>query len=168
MSRDYAAIYTSIWSDPDWRALTRHQQHCYWMLVSQPKLSPCGVLDYIPGRMANLASDLTRVEVERVVSDLCMTRPRPFLVHDEETSELLVRSFVRHDSLIKGERPAKAIAKDFSAIISGTIRQAVVDELRAHRKTHPGLKGWGGIAEQDADLMALLEQPTRPDLRAAS
>lgn len=165
MARDYAALYTIVWADRDWRALTVAQQHGYWLLLTQPKVSPCGVLDFIPGRLANLASDLSRRHVESVVDDLCNTRPRPYLVFDSDTCELLLRSFVRWDSLIKAERPAKAIAKDFDAITSDAIRQAVLDELRAHRKARPALKGWLGIKDQNPDLMGLIEAPSRPLLK---
>lgn len=166
MARDYAALYTTVWTDRDWRSLTVAQQHGYWLLLTQPKVSPCGVLDFIPGRLANLAADMSRGRIESVVDDLCKTQPRPYLVLDGETYELLLRSFVRWDSLIKSERPAKAIAKDWDAISSDTIRQAVLDELRAHRRALPDLKGWLGIKDQNPDLMRLIEDPAKTLLKA--
>lgn len=167
MARDYAAIYTAIWADPHWRGLTPRLQHGYWLLLTQPRLSPCGVLDFIPRRFASLADGLTSGEVEAIVRDLESSAPRPWVIHDESTAELLVRSFVRHDGLIKGERPAKAIAKDFESISSTHIRQVIVDELRRHKKAHPQLKGWVGIAAESPQLMALLESPERPKLEVA-
>lgn len=166
MSRDYAAIFTSVWNNPDWRALDTRLQHGYWMFLTQARLSPCGVLDFIPKRFAGMAHGLTSDEVERLVRDLVATKPKPFLVVDDSTAELLVRTYVRWDGLIKAHRPAKAIAKDFDSITSPVIRQAVLDELRRLHVEHPEYKGWVGIDEESADLMGLIQAPGRPKLEA--
>lgn len=167
MARDYAAIHVSIWSDDHWRDLPARLQHGYWLLLTQPRLSPCGVLDFIPRRFAAMASGLTVSDVESLVRDLESASPRPWVVHDESTAELLIRSYVRHDGLITGARPAKAIAKDFDSVSSPHIRQVIVDELRRHRRDAPKLKGWDGIAEESPQLMALLDAPERPKLEVA-
>lgn len=168
MARDYAAIYTSVWSDPDWRKLPIRLQHGYWLLLTQPRLSPCGVLDYIPRRLSGMAADLAVGDVNALVRDLQSLVPRPWVVLDESTAELLVRSYVRHDGLITGSRPAKAIAKDFDSISSSHIRQAIVDELRRHRRDLPKLKGWEGIGEESPELMALIDADERPKLEVVS
>ena len=165
MARDYAAIYTSVWGDPDWRTLTPRLQHGYWLLLTQARLSPCGVIDFIPARFAGLAAGMGRAEVEEVARELCAAKPRPWLVHDEDTAELLVRSFVRHDQLMKLGRPAKSIAKDWQAITSSTIRQAVVVELRRLREKAPKLAGWKGLAEESQSLMDLIDAAEAPTLR---
>lgn len=166
MARDYAAIYTNVWSDPDWRSLTPRLQHGYWLLLTQPRLSPCGVLDFIPGRYANLAAGMNRNAIERLVDDLRHTKPRPYVVMDDDTCELLLRSFVRWDGLMAGPKSSKAVAKDFAAIESDLIRQAVIDELRALHQERPKSPGWTGIREQDPILMDLVEAPERPILKA--
>lgn len=168
MARDYAAIYTAVWADPDWRSLTPRLQHGYWLILTQPRLSPCGVLDFIPRRFASLADGLTIGEVEAVVVDLESASPKPWVLHDPDTAELLVRSYVRHDGLITGARPAKAIAKDFESISSPHLRQTIVDELRRLRKERQGLKGWDGIREESPHLMALIDSDERPKLEAVS
>lgn len=165
MARDYAAIYTNVWSDPDWKALTPRLQHGYWLLLTQPRLSPCGVLDFIPSRFANLAAGLGRRHVEEIVAELAAVQPHPYVVHDDDTAELLVRSFVRHDSLMKFGRPAKAVAKDFRSIASQTVRQAVLDELRRLRRSSPDLAGWKGFREEDESLMTLIDADQAPNLR---
>jgi hypothetical protein len=58
MARDHARTYVAVWKDPDWRKLTQAAQHTYWMLTSNPAISYCGVLDFVPGRFIELASDL--------------------------------------------------------------------------------------------------------------
>lgn len=164
MARDYAAIYTNVWADSDWRRLNPRLQHGYWLFLTQPRLSPCGVLDFIPKRFAGLAAGLTACDVEGLVADLEAVAPRPWLIHDESTAEVLVRSYVRHDGLITGKRPAKAIAKDFDSISSSVIRQAVVDELRRLRREKPKLAGWDGIKEELPALLDLVDASERPRL----
>lgn len=162
MSRDYTAIYASIWADPDWRKLTMTLQHTYLLVVTQPRLSPCGVLEFNPRRMGKLAADLTPDAIEEAVDALCATRPRPWLIYDDDTGELLVRSFVRHDGTLKMPNPSKSIARDWRAIASTPLKDAVLTELRRGFKDHPKAKGWEGIKDQDPELMALIEVPTKP------
>lgn len=152
VARDYAAIYTSIWSDPDWRNLTAAQQHTYLQVLTQPKLSPCGVLDYLPNRLARGSSGLTETVVAANIKILRQADPRPWLVLDEETDELLARSFVRYDSLMNAHRSAKAVAKDYRTITSAALRLTVVEELRKLYDEKPSMAGWKGIREQDSDL----------------
>lgn len=157
MARDYAAIYTAVWTDKDWRRLDCHLQHTYWLILTQPRLSPCGVLDFIPHRFVGLAADLTAAQLASRVDELCVTEPRPWLIHDPDTMELLARSFVRYDSLMKVPSAAKAVAKDFAAIASPAIRDGVLTELIRLHRDDPGLAGWKGIAAQDPALMADIE-----------
>lgn len=153
MARDYAAIYTSVWADPHWTKLTPELQHTYWLVLSQPRLSPCGVLDWIPSRYRHMAAGLTPATLGQRVEALAATQPRPWLIVDLDTCELLVRSFVKWDSLITGARPAKAIAKDWASIASETIRHAVVCELHERFLAAPKLAGWKGIGEANDDLL---------------
>src|SRR5690349_11147838 len=109
MPRDYAPLYTAIWNDPDWRRLRPLQQHMYMLLMSQYKVSYCGVLDWIPSRLVGHARGLAIEHIQTEVEGLV---GRDYLVLDADSSELLIRSFIRWDGLLRMERPAKAIAKD--------------------------------------------------------
>ena len=51
MARSEARVLVSIWSDPDWLALTSTAQRAYLLLLSQPKLSLAGCLDWMPQRV---------------------------------------------------------------------------------------------------------------------
>lgn len=163
MARDYAAIYTRVWADPDWRAMTIAQQHMYWLLLTQPKLSPSGVLDYMPRRWSRLAADLTVRAVDDRIAELC---DLGMVAVDEDTGELLVRAFVRYDSLIRSGRPAGAVAADFHTVESVTLREAILGQLRRHRKEFPDLRGWAVLSEVDPGLMDLVDHPSKAMLKA--
>lgn len=165
MARNYFALHVAIWNDDDFKRLTRNLQQTYFLIASQPKLTPCGVLDYIPRRMRGLAADLTPDELDRDVRALCATRPRPYLILDDDTSELLVRSLVRYDELLKMERPAKSIASDWDVILSPTIKHAVALELRRRHLEEPDLKGWKGIEAANPELWSLIEASEAPQLK---
>lgn len=158
MARTHARILTSIWSDDDFRALATGPQRTYLTVVSQPELSICGVLDYNAKRLARLAPDSTPLKVARDISILQQTR---FVVVDDETDELAVRTFMRHDGVIDMPNPLKAAARAWSSIHSQTIRRVVTDQLPfAIRELWPER-----ILRMDAKAIGeLLRQPQQEPL----
>lgn len=154
MARDHARFYLSIWNDKDFRALTVEAQHAYMTLVSQPGLSYAGVLDYFPGRLATLTNGHTARRVSTAVTSLSRTR---FVVVDRDTSELLVRTYVKHDGVLNRANMGKAVARAFGRVTSPNLRAAIVDELAKAFRRDPRLAGWVGIRELDDDLMAQVE-----------
>lgn len=126
MARTQATIYTSIWSDPEFTALTADAQRAYLLLLSQPKLTLCGSLDWHPRRWAKLAADTHQDDLEAAIAEL--VRARFVVVHDDE---LIVRSFVRNDlgrgtvngNLVKGMWSA------WRALVSPLLRKVIVDEM---------------------------------------
>lgn len=149
MARDHARIKVSIWADPDFRALRAPLQHAYLMLTSQPRVSYCGVLEYLPRRYASMAAGLTVESIEKAIGGLVEKR---FVVLDEDTEELLIRSYVRHDELLKMANPAKAMAKDYAQVLSQGLRMTILSELRRAYSDNPQMKGWQGIAEASPEL----------------
>ncbi|MFI5426080.1 hypothetical protein [Aeromicrobium sp. UC242_57] len=121
----------------------------YDTILSQPGLSYAGVLDYIPGRLASLAKGNSAKKVEASVEKLVVAR---FVVVDEATAELLIRSFVRHDGVLARANMGKAVARAYGKVLSPKVRNAVLDELaRAYNEgeSHSGLSGFADI-EPDA------------------
>jgi len=45
MAREFAKIKASIWQDDDFRALPVEAQHLYFVVLTDPDLSYCGVAD---------------------------------------------------------------------------------------------------------------------------
>lgn len=142
MPRDHARIQLSIWDQPDWRALDATAQHTYWMLLTQPRLSYCGVLDYFPGRLATLADGLTQSKVKTAVRQLERAR---FVVVDRETDELLIRTYVRHDGVLDRVNMGKAVGTAIEKVTSQAIRGAICKELARHLSANDALAGWIGL-----------------------
>jgi hypothetical protein len=149
MARDHARIYTRIWSDPDFRNLNRDAQRLYLLLVSQSKLTYCGSLDYIPARLVSLAEDEDDESLQSAMNTLEGAR---FVVTDYAMSELLVRSFVRHDGLLGSPNMTKAMLKDRSSMLSDRLRAVVDCELKRAFQDDPKLKGWVGFKQAEPDL----------------
>jgi len=125
MARKYGRILSSIWRDPDWRALSADAQRVFFLAISQPDLRLTGVVPYIPDRWAACAADTTSEAIETAVGELEAAR---FVVADTESHELLVRSFTRHE-LSGGDRQVAGMWSAWEEIWSDKIRIAVVDEL---------------------------------------
>lgn len=146
MARDHARIYTSIWADPEWRRLDQSAQHTYLMLASQPRLSYCGVLDYLPSRLAAQVSGLTDAKVRTAVRSLERAR---YVVVDRDTHELAVRSYVRHDGVLARRNMGNAVARALGLVVSQNVREAVLNELGRLYLKDSTLSGWDGFKDFD-------------------
>lgn len=137
--RKYAQLNIAIWNDDDFRALTPAAQHLYFLLLSHPTLSYCGVGDWRPARIAHMANGWEAQDVERAGAELV---DRLFIVVDEDTEEFLVRTFVRNDPLMRQRNLGVSMARAYSTVASDEIRGVIVHELRRLEKAHPELKGF--------------------------
>lgn len=151
MARDHFRLQVSIWGDEDFRALPRDPQRMYMTLCSQANLSYCGVMDYIPRRLALLAKDETEESVNSAVRHLEDER---FVYVDLDTYELLVRSFVRWDGLLDSPNMTKAMVKARSAVLSGHLRDVIDAELGRAYSDDPKKAGWKGLRDAAPDLFA--------------
>jgi hypothetical protein len=134
LPRRYGRILTEIWKDSDFRALPQGAQRAYFMAVSQPDLLHCGVLPYRPSRWASLAADTHTQQLRRDVARLAADR---FVVIDESTAEMFVRTYLRHDDVLKQPNVAICAMRQFEdQIESPLIRAAWLVEL-ARAVTHP-------------------------------
>jgi hypothetical protein len=150
MARNHARIFTSIWHDPDFRALTVDAQHAYLAALSNPDLSYAGVLDYIPQRLAGMAAGHT---ARRANAALTQLEQHNFMVIDRNTAEMCVRSLVRHDGVLERINMGKATARAYGKVMSLPIRDALIDELARAFSDDPNLAGWPGFQEIDPDAM---------------
>lgn len=144
MARDHARVELSIWSDDDWRDLTPGAQHLYLLILTHPDLSFAGVVDWRPNRLRVMASHWDPDDFKRAAEELARNL---YLVVDEETEEALVRSFVRHDGLMKQPNMAVAMVKAARSIASRSIRAVLVHELLRLQEDQPDLKGWASAEE---------------------
>ena len=144
MAREHARIQTAIWLDDDFLDLTPEAQHLYLVITTQMSLTFCGVTAWHPGRLSQLAHGWTVEKVEVAAAELSAGL---YLVIDETTGEVLVRSFIRNDGLLSSPNIAKAMFRKFSEIGSRAIRAVVVHELKRLYEEEPLLKGWDSCRE---------------------
>ena len=156
MARDHARISLSIWKDTDWRSLSRDAQHMYFLLLSQPTLSYCGVMDWWPNRLSLLADETAEDDVYAAVKELM---DADFVSLDVATSELLVRTYVRHDGVMKRSNMGKAVGRALERVASIELTNKVLVELARLYKEDANLAGWNGfrdaLPEQFVSLSAM-------------
>jgi hypothetical protein len=152
MAHDHARIRLAIWNDDDFRALSCAAQHLYFMLLTHSELSYCGVADWRPARLAGKVGDWTADVVNAAASELI---DRLYILVDERTEEVLVRSFVRHDGLMAMPKMAIAMTTAHTAVGSVPLRQVIVWELQRLHREDPKLKGWAPDR-----VAALLKNPS--------
>lgn len=138
MARSYAQIYLTIWNDPDFRGLSREAQHLYFVMLTHPSLTSCGVLDWRENRLINLCEGWT---VEQLRDAAWQLGQRKLIAVDPDTEEALVRSFVRHDGILKSPNKAKALVREHGEISSLRILELVSREVRRAIESEPFLKG---------------------------
>lgn len=138
--RNYAQLNIAIWNDDDFRALTPQAQHLYFLLLSHPTLSYCGVGDWRPARIARMAAGWAAEDVQRAGAELI---DGLFIVVDEDTEEFLVRTFVKNDPLMRQRNLGVSMARAYSTVASDGIRGVIVHELRRLESASPGLKSFG-------------------------
>lgn len=147
MARSHATIFGTAWAtDSEFRTLPSDVQLLYIALLAQPDLNLCGVMPFIPQRWAAFASDFDTARVETLVAALEL---HGYVVVDQETVELWVRSFMFHDRVLAQPQVAMAAAQAFDAVRSPTLRHMIVQSLPPElRHQWPGcLKG---VKREDA------------------
>lgn len=139
MARDYARVRMDIWADADFRNLSLPAQHLYLLLLTSPSLNYCGVADWRPGRIAVLSGTHDAASVIEAGAELEAKR---YIVVDEDTEEVLLRSFIRHDGLMKDARMGVALWKAWAGSASSKLRGVVVHEMRRLHEESPEMQGW--------------------------
>lgn len=161
MARDRANINTGIWNDADYRNLTVDAQHLYYMLMTHPTLTYVGVADWRPKRLTAYAAGLTVERIEQAAQELASGH---YIVIDEDTEEVLVRSFVKHDGLLKQPRLSVSMANAYAQTASNTIRGVVVHELLRQRDENPEFKCWADPRVADVLTQPAVNPKTDPAL----
>ena len=126
MARGHGRILTSIWEDADFLALDQQQQRLYLFLISQPNLNHAGLLDLTLRRWARKAAGLSVAELDKLLTDLERAH---FVVVDDDTEELLIRSFVRNDGVWRMPKVMGAMVSGALEISSPKLRQALLAEM---------------------------------------
>jgi hypothetical protein len=139
MARNYAQVQVAIWADGDFRALSRDAQHLYFTLVTAPTLNACGVADWRPARLAALAAGWRKDDVRSAADEL---RRALYVFPDDDTEEVLIRSFIRNDGILQNPKMAIAMIKTWTGLASATLRGVIVFEVQRLRKEVPEYSSW--------------------------
>lgn len=127
MARSYANFTTAIWRDDDFRALTMAEQHCFMMLNTQADISAAGVLTVALTRWASRVAGCSRADIRAAIAGL---EDKGFVVVDEQTEEILIRSFVRWDKGYSNPNRQPSIRDAADAIESPRLRRALAREFQ--------------------------------------
>lgn len=166
MPRDHARIQTARQRGRDWRGLTVDAQWTYDQALTSEGISYVGVIDYFPGRIAALAKGMTAKRVDIAVKVLEEAR---FVVIDRETSELCVRTFVRHDGVLARVNMGKAMGRALAKVVSIDVREAIIDELARCYRDDNDAAGWDGFRDLfPDDFETVHAMASRMPLRIAS
>lgn len=126
MARSHGRIMAAIWNDADFIAMQGSAQRLFMFLLSQPDLSHAGLLPMRVNRWAKKAGDATPRSIR---DDLAYLAERDFIVIDEDTEEVLVRTFVRNDGVYKQPKVMIRLREDARQIESPMLRAAFRAEL---------------------------------------
>lgn len=128
MARSHAKVLSRVWRDEEWRNLTMAGQWLYVVLLSQPKLTLVGSLEVTPNRWVGFCCDADQEQITDALFELRSST----LVHvDDDTEELLIRSFTKNDLDPRrlNVNLAKGLWGQWGAIESHRIRIAAVDGM---------------------------------------
>lgn len=127
MSRSYARIACSIWDDDDhFMELSPGAQRTYLMLISQKDVSACGTLPLTIRRWAGRLKPEYRDQLGPWLAELSAEK---FIICDENTEELLIRTFVKWDGGYTNTKRVLAIHAVSKALRSPILRQVLAEEM---------------------------------------
>jgi hypothetical protein len=155
MARTEARVFTSLWTrDRDFRQLPMMARFFYTFLIEQEDLTHCGVIPLREARWADLLDEPAEAEVRGWVETLERAR---FVVTDRRAGELLVRSLVRRDKVLRQPFLFPALADSAESVQSPAIRGVLADELCR-------IRAGGDVNERiAADLDTLIKSLSETD-----
>lgn len=150
MPRSHGRIMAAIWSDGDFITMRGSAQRLFMFLLSQSDLSHAGLLPMRVNRWAKKAEDLTPKALR---DELDYLAKRDFIVVDEDTEEVLIRTMVRNDGVYKQPRVMDRLREDAKQIESDLLRDAFaaeLDRLPLHElSTAPSGRGGDGPSTRE-------------------
>lgn len=128
MARSHGRIMASIWAPgSDFTQLPGDPQRLYMFLVSQPDLSHAGLM---PLRIRRWAASAADWKPETVRDALSILEAARYVVVDEDTEELLIRTFVRNDGVHKQPKVMVRMGEDARQMMSPKLRAVFGEEMR--------------------------------------
>lgn len=165
MARDHGRIMASIWDDRDFVALSVGAQRLYLFLVSQPDLAHTGVLALRWTRWTRAQAGMTVAQLRADMTELATAR---FVVVDEDTEEVLIRTLIRNDGIYKQPNIMRRVERTSVEIASPRLRHALADELERlpldELSDKPTKAGWRPAREVVAEVVKTLLETLRVTL----
>ena len=127
MARTYAQVRVSVWQDDDFRDLPIEAQHLYFLLLTAPTMNLAGVSDWRPERIASLAHGWTSAAVRKAARIL---EQRRYILTDDSTEEVLVRTLVKHDGILRNPKLATGMVSAWTGTFSKRLRAAIANEVQ--------------------------------------
>lgn len=143
-SREYRTVFITIWTDPDFRNLSIPAQRLYFLMLTHPTLSPCGVIEWREPKLAAYAGTGDVLDLRKAAYEL---GTGGFIAVDPDTEEAVVRSYVRHDGTLKSPNMARALVKAYGDVASQKLMAIISKEVRRAVAEHPEWKGVGSVGE---------------------
>lgn len=160
MPREFARIRISIAEDEDFEDLSPEAQWMYLrVLLPDPTLNYAGVADWRPKRLLGKARGVDLHYLNTAAAEL---EVGTYCLFDLDTEEVLVRSFIVCDEILRNPKMAAAMVKAYREVASKTLRAAIITEVKKAKEEHPDYSSWDFSDTKD-DLARLL---TRPDLES--
>jgi hypothetical protein len=122
----YVKVVRSIWTDSEWLELSSTEKLIYLQLISQPNISKCGVLPFVPRRWAHMHPDLGPDELNAAIDSL---ERLGYVFVDRDTEELLVRTYMRYDEAWRQTNGVRGIQIEAEQIMSKPLLQQVLQEF---------------------------------------
>lgn len=161
MARSFARLATSIWADDDFRQLSPDAQRVYMLAFSQANIATTGVVPYSARRWARMAAGTAPADITKAVDEL-VHHPQRYVLVDEDTEELLVRSFVKNDGVLRSPNSTLNMSRAYTAIVSGQLRRAFLEALPADVLEGIDSKTRAGLSEHFLnDFLALHPKGSR-------
>lgn len=168
MPRTHGRVMSAIWNDGDFINMRRGAQGMFMFLLSQPDLSHAGLVPMRVNRWAKKAEDLSAKQVR---SELDYLAERDFVVVDEDTEEVLIRTMVRNDGVYKQPLVMERMREDAKQIESPMLRQAFAAELDRlpldELSTEPAKNGGPSVRERVERVCAQLRDDFSDEIRAS-
>lgn len=138
MARTFAKLHVGIWSGEAFKALPSQAQRLYIYLFGSARLDDAGTMPWQPGIAARSAPDMTRDIVDTA---MCQLRQHRFIVLDEDTDILAVRSYVRNDQILANSKNTTAFVKAWSVLDSDLLKSVIAFEVDRIASENPKLSG---------------------------
>jgi hypothetical protein len=127
--RPFAKMYRKIWSDEEFLNLDEGPQRLFMLLLSHPSTTLAGTLSLRIRPWSRLARDSTP---DAVRANILTLDERCFVVADENTEELLIRTLMKNDTLWnRSPKTQLGILRHCLKAESPRIRLVMADEIEA-------------------------------------